>query len=222
MKKAWVLSYPLSAQRRVWSDWADAQTGPSLRWAHSHFVGFIMSRLIYTFNTITLKAPKAENICWIYTSPKSQRNSVLEIAFDKSSCFQNLNTHLGKRHTEYWFRLLVSRLPRNTPFYRGRMSVYYKMNWTFPVSTCKMYLCTLRKTAIAAIVLDLFWKFKRTRLLMLYLLLIWFWSCCSLITSNNVNAKPLLWLRRKFSLKLLNFQMMRRVLKLVYTDSKIY
>ena len=25
MKKAWVRSYPLSAQRRLWSDWADAQ-----------------------------------------------------------------------------------------------------------------------------------------------------------------------------------------------------
>ena len=25
MKKAWVLSYPLSAHRRLWSDWADAQ-----------------------------------------------------------------------------------------------------------------------------------------------------------------------------------------------------
>ena len=45
MKKAWVLSYPLSAQRRLWSDWADAQTDASLRWAHSHFVGFVMSRL---------------------------------------------------------------------------------------------------------------------------------------------------------------------------------
>ena len=26
-KKTWVLSYPLSAQRRLWSDWPDAQTG---------------------------------------------------------------------------------------------------------------------------------------------------------------------------------------------------
>ena len=34
MKKAWVLSYPLSAQRRLWSDWADAQADMSLRWAH--------------------------------------------------------------------------------------------------------------------------------------------------------------------------------------------
>ena len=30
MKKAWVLSYPLSAQWRPWSDWADAQADLSL------------------------------------------------------------------------------------------------------------------------------------------------------------------------------------------------
>ena len=46
MKKALVLSYPLSAQRRLWSDWADAQADLSLRWAHSHFVGFVTRRLI--------------------------------------------------------------------------------------------------------------------------------------------------------------------------------
>ena len=45
MKKAWVLSYPLSAQRRLCSDWADAQADLSLRWAHTHSVGFVMSRL---------------------------------------------------------------------------------------------------------------------------------------------------------------------------------
>ena len=37
MKKAWVLSYPLSAQRRFWSDWASDQ---SLRWAHMPFCWF--------------------------------------------------------------------------------------------------------------------------------------------------------------------------------------
>ena len=36
MKKAWVLSYPLSAQRRLWSDSA-----------HSHFVGFVVRQLNY-------------------------------------------------------------------------------------------------------------------------------------------------------------------------------
>ena len=46
MKKAWVLSYPLSAQRRLLSDWADAQADLSLRWAHCQLVGFVMSRLI--------------------------------------------------------------------------------------------------------------------------------------------------------------------------------
>ena len=30
MKKPWVLSYPLSTRQRLWSDWADAQTGLSL------------------------------------------------------------------------------------------------------------------------------------------------------------------------------------------------
>ena len=34
MKKTWVLSYPLSAQLRFWSDWADAQADLSLRWEH--------------------------------------------------------------------------------------------------------------------------------------------------------------------------------------------
>ena len=48
MKKPWVLSYPLSSpQRRLWSDWADAQADLSLRLAHSHFVGFVMRRLKY-------------------------------------------------------------------------------------------------------------------------------------------------------------------------------
>ena len=34
LKKARILSYPLSAQRRLWSDLADAQADLSFRWAH--------------------------------------------------------------------------------------------------------------------------------------------------------------------------------------------
>ena len=45
MKTAWVFSYALSAQRRLWSDWVDAQAELSLRWVHSLFVGFVMRRL---------------------------------------------------------------------------------------------------------------------------------------------------------------------------------
>ena len=40
MKKKWVLGYPLSAQRRLWSDWADAQADLNVRWAHMSFCWF--------------------------------------------------------------------------------------------------------------------------------------------------------------------------------------
>ena len=54
MKKVWVLSYPLSAQRRLRSDWA---------YAHSHFVGFVMRRLkelLCLRRKFSLKPPCAE------------------------------------------------------------------------------------------------------------------------------------------------------------------
>ena len=47
MKKAWILSYPISALRRLWSDWADAQVDLSLCWAHTYLVGFVMLWLNY-------------------------------------------------------------------------------------------------------------------------------------------------------------------------------
>ena len=40
MKKAWVLSYPFNAQRRLRSDYVHAQTGPGLRRAHMPFCWF--------------------------------------------------------------------------------------------------------------------------------------------------------------------------------------
>ena len=39
MKKCWDLSYSLSAQQRLWSDWVDTISDQSLRWAHTYFVG---------------------------------------------------------------------------------------------------------------------------------------------------------------------------------------
>ena len=44
----WVAKDPsfLHADSEDWSDWVDAQADLSLRWAHSHFVGFVKSRLI--------------------------------------------------------------------------------------------------------------------------------------------------------------------------------
>ena len=45
-RKLDLISYALSAKRRLWSNWAVAQADLSLRWAHSHFVGFVVRWLI--------------------------------------------------------------------------------------------------------------------------------------------------------------------------------
>ena len=51
MKKVWVMSYPISAQQRLWSDWVIAgRTG--------HFVGFVMSWLKYPNNLDTWKVAR--------------------------------------------------------------------------------------------------------------------------------------------------------------------
>ena len=74
MKKAWVLSYPLSAQRRLWSDWADAQADRSLQWAHSHFVDFVMSRLILEPST-QWKQPENHWSCIAHLSAEDMLKS---------------------------------------------------------------------------------------------------------------------------------------------------
>ena len=49
MKKHWALNYLLSAQWRLWSDWADAQADPSLRWEHMSFCWFCRAVVPITF-----------------------------------------------------------------------------------------------------------------------------------------------------------------------------
>ena len=63
MKNAWVLSYPLRTQRRLWSDWADAQADLSLCWAHSHFLGFVMRRLFSSTHQALLKSADVYKYC---------------------------------------------------------------------------------------------------------------------------------------------------------------
>ena len=78
MKKAWVLSYPLSAQRRLWSDWPDAQSDLSLRWAHTHFVGFVTRRLVWAFRTTNRNKQFHENIrSSTYVRPHSKKYLVI-------------------------------------------------------------------------------------------------------------------------------------------------
>ena len=85
MKKAWVLtcSYHLRGQRRLWSDWADAQADLSLRWAQSfcwfcHEAAQILPVLqlpvgqvivIEYFNDMVYKSPQEVQQMTIVMSP---------------------------------------------------------------------------------------------------------------------------------------------------------
>ena len=53
----------MSAQRRHWSDWADAQANLSFRWAHSHFVDFVTRRLNYVLNSSKIYAQLDSHNC---------------------------------------------------------------------------------------------------------------------------------------------------------------
>ena len=64
MKKAYVFSYPLSAKRRLWSDWVDAKAYLSIRWVHSHFVGSVMRRLKYGPLVDQIWAPRWQMTKW--------------------------------------------------------------------------------------------------------------------------------------------------------------
>ena len=89
MKKPWVLSYPLSAQRRLWSDWADAQADLSLCWAHTHFVCFVMSQLMSQLMFFFLFFPKChiETFCkpWKSNVPVPSGSASLTIVVISSS-----------------------------------------------------------------------------------------------------------------------------------------
>ena len=92
MKKAGVLSYPMSAQQRHWSDWADAQADLSLRWAHSHSVGIVKSRLI----------------SWIWICRVTLNNSrrLLHGVQDSSRHREQARGRLGEKQSPYRFKLL--------------------------------------------------------------------------------------------------------------------
>ena len=93
MKKARFLSYmyQFSAQRRLWSDWADAQADLSLRWTHSHFIGFVTSR----FNSIT----EGSFFCPVLTEKKKKKkkklgqqlNNLIYIAYKQNVTFRDEN-----------------------------------------------------------------------------------------------------------------------------------
>ena len=60
MKKPWILSYPLSAQRILWSDLADAQAPPRLIWV---FAGCTLSLFVLSCRGSNLNSPGSILLC---------------------------------------------------------------------------------------------------------------------------------------------------------------
>ena len=50
-REPWILSYPLSAQQRLWSGWVDAQLIWVFAGCTSNFVGLVTVWLLFSFNT---------------------------------------------------------------------------------------------------------------------------------------------------------------------------
>ena len=75
IKKPGVLTYPLSAQRRHWSDWADAQADLSLRWRTvillvltwgSSYHSIIFSITVLKFYTYSYCSFKHSSVLWMF------------------------------------------------------------------------------------------------------------------------------------------------------------
>ena len=62
MKKHWILSYPVSAQRRLWSDWAGAKADLRLRLAHMPFCLFchVAAQMYVEFDPSPAKKTKQQ------------------------------------------------------------------------------------------------------------------------------------------------------------------
>ena len=74
LRSAWASESSLSAWRKLgslatysvhsedWLDWVDAQAHLSLRWAHTHFVGFVMSWLIWASSRKNLSSVMCDQV----------------------------------------------------------------------------------------------------------------------------------------------------------------
>ena len=115
MKKAWVLSYPLSAQRRLWSDWADAQADPSFHWVHMPPCWFCheVAHLGKSFNISPLKSVvrthhSLESPCWGNSNEYPQHAFLWRFVENNPLNTQNVlfispNKHCGPTYSQEKF-----------------------------------------------------------------------------------------------------------------------
>ena len=82
MNKVWVLSYPLNAQRRFWSDWADAEADLSSLGAHAILLVLSRDEAItldrkYRFLVVLFDADDHVQhlLCWIKEMKKKKTST---------------------------------------------------------------------------------------------------------------------------------------------------
>ena len=66
--------YPLSAQWRLWADWADAQADLRFWWMHTHFVGFIILTLPNWIQEQTFSFMRSWLLLWQLWGTRSGRD----------------------------------------------------------------------------------------------------------------------------------------------------
>ena len=132
MKEALVLSYPLSAQRRPWSDWADAQADLNLRWVHSHIVGFVTRRLICRRKK-TLKSEK--QLWWIF-----EPSDEIMVLFVLRKLILQTRMHSHPVGLHVWFLVgLFVYFHTSCVRTEKTLSRMHRLAWAFPGHLCSKY-----------------------------------------------------------------------------------
>ena len=140
------------------SDWADAQAGLSLRWAHTHFVGFVMSRLTYTVSTFVstdyrediirtlsnkqLTSPKYSSCCQLKCMGHDHASTYTNILpgndrFSKIVCFSIIIIY-WIYIVKYSARVHVARDARACRIFNNINSITYKFKSLLEISLYKI------------------------------------------------------------------------------------
>ena len=152
MKNPWVISFPLSAQRRQWSDWADAQAYLSLCWVHRWFCCFCCvqahtsDRIVLSWRFVKFQGcykggqifkKKKNFFCWSWLCT-SLFMCLKLIIWPHHECFSyfcgSLQFASAPNPHPLWPTNQISLHSASV----AKMSVTYSSDWVWHVSQCRL------------------------------------------------------------------------------------